>query len=141
MSHQPPTPPTADEAKRKIFQDLELANVVHQAQLKHQWTLAQAQDGDHYYRDFLWLFWNHVYNQLPQVNYLTPEADEVWHYHLLNTRKYHADCNMLFAGQYLHHTPLQPNTPPDPAAENAARHAYQQLCNDSPNQLVRQCMW
>lgn len=31
--------------------------------------------------------------------------DTFWHYHILDTRKYHADCESIF-GQYLHHLPL-----------------------------------
>ncbi len=37
---------------------------------------------------------------------LVPSAmvDLVWHYHILDTRKYIEDCNRLF-GSYLHHDP------------------------------------
>lgn len=37
---------------------------------------------------------------------LVPSAliDLVWHYHILDTRKYIADCERLF-GEYLHHDP------------------------------------
>ncbi len=31
-------------------------------------------------------------------------ADEFWHYHILDTRKYMTDCQFLF-GEYLHHYP------------------------------------
>jgi hypothetical protein len=31
-------------------------------------------------------------------------ADDFWHQHILDTRKYMADCNILF-GEYLHHFP------------------------------------
>ncbi len=30
--------------------------------------------------------------------------DKVWHYHILDTRAYHKDCNTVF-GHYLHHFP------------------------------------
>ncbi len=32
------------------------------------------------------------------------ELDEYWHYHILDTKKYMEDCNMVF-GYYLHHYP------------------------------------
>ena len=33
-----------------------------------------------------------------------PRVDRVWHAHILDTRRYHADCARLFGG-YLHHDP------------------------------------
>jgi hypothetical protein len=32
------------------------------------------------------------------------DVDEFWHYHILNTRKYAADCQEIF-GYFLHHFP------------------------------------
>ncbi len=32
------------------------------------------------------------------------EIDEFWHQHILDTKKYHADCEAIF-GKYLHHYP------------------------------------
>lgn len=32
------------------------------------------------------------------------EVDEFWHNHILDTQKYHQDCDMIF-GKYLHHYP------------------------------------
>jgi uncharacterized membrane protein YgcG len=34
----------------------------------------------------------------------TPEVDEFWHQHILNTRRYREDCEKVF-GQYMDHTP------------------------------------
>ena len=33
-----------------------------------------------------------------------PDADMVWHYHILDSRAYMADCDRIF-GSYLHHIP------------------------------------
>jgi hypothetical protein len=33
-----------------------------------------------------------------------PDADEIWHRHMLNSRRYMADCQAYF-GYYLHHEP------------------------------------
>jgi hypothetical protein len=38
----------------------------------------------------------------------SPEIDDIWHQHVLDTRKYHADCQHLF-GFYLHHVPVIEN--------------------------------
>ena len=53
---------------------------------------------------------------------LTPSeaVDEVWHYHVLDTRRYHEDCQRLF-GQYLHHTPSDTKSAGGEYAENFAR--------------------
>lgn len=55
---------------------------------------------DRVYRQFLTLRQRH-----PSVT-LVPSAliDLVWHYHILDTRKYTEDCHRLF-GSYLHHDP------------------------------------
>ncbi len=52
------------------------------------------------YRQFLTLHLRHPDRTL------VPSAliDLVWHYHILDTRKYIADCDRLF-GTYLHHDP------------------------------------
>lgn len=42
-------------------------------------------------------------------------ADKVWHHHILDTRKYTADCENIF-GEFLHH---------NPNAENLDAHAAQ----------------
>lgn len=34
----------------------------------------------------------------------TKEMDQMWHYHILDTRAYHADCDEVF-GEYFHHFP------------------------------------
>jgi hypothetical protein len=36
----------------------------------------------------------------------TNDVDEVWHSHILHTRKYRSDCQQIF-GYYLDHTPIQ----------------------------------
>jgi hypothetical protein len=38
----------------------------------------------------------------------TPEVDEFWHQHILDTRRYREDCERVF-GRYVDHTPgLEP---------------------------------
>jgi hypothetical protein len=48
-------------------------------------------------------FWKLV--QSGQSNLVpTKYVDEFWHYHILDTRKYHSDCEQ-FLGKFLHHFP------------------------------------
>lgn len=42
--------------------------------------------------------------------------DEYWHYHILDTKKYMADCDLVF-GYYLHHYPYFGLTEAEPAQD------------------------
>ncbi len=52
------------------------------------------------YRNYLFLRWKYKEILLPP----SIEIDEYWHEHILNTQKYHDDCEEIF-GYYLHHEP------------------------------------
>ena len=75
------------------------------AKLMHQqsgegWTLARANAIEVEYRRFLCMM--HMY---PQENFAPlVDVDTFWHYHILDTRKYAADCQQAF-GHFLHHHP------------------------------------
>ena len=47
------------------------------------------------------------------------DVDEVWHLHILNTRRYAEDCERIF-GFYLHHDPSFGETPEGRAALESA---------------------
>ncbi|MBM4111559.1 MAG: hypothetical protein FJ254_09440 [Phycisphaerae bacterium] len=66
------------------------------------WSRQKADDAEYLYRCFLAL--QVAYDQT--VNRIVPPTivDEFWHQHILDTRKYAADCEVLF-GKYLHHFP------------------------------------
>lgn len=74
------------------------------AKLMHEkgkgWSLARANAAEREYRRFLYLakkFPNEPTAPLVDV-------DEFWHYHILDTKKYAADCESVF-GYFLHHFP------------------------------------
>ncbi len=52
------------------------------------------------YKTFLFI--NYLYPEIPLVP--TQEIDWVWHCHILHTRKYRQDCEMLF-GYFIDHEP------------------------------------
>lgn len=60
-------------------------------------TIDFAEDG---YRNFLLLCSLYPFFSLSPNEYV----DEFWHHHILDTRKYEADCITIF-GKFLHHTP------------------------------------
>jgi hypothetical protein len=61
--------------------------------------------GEELYRIFLFL--TKTYPKEKLVPH--PLADIFWHEHILQTRKYHADCKKLF-GKYLHHQANDPRS-------------------------------
>jgi len=65
------------------------------------WQEAQAEVAVAEYRKFLAL-------KMLTTGTLVPckDVDEVWHTHILFTKKYFDDCEALF-GRYLHHEPLE----------------------------------
>lgn len=75
------------------------------AKLMHEesgegWSLAYAEKIEREYRRFL-----HLVKQFPD-EHVVPlfDVDVFWHYHILHTMKYAADCDLVF-GYFLHHSP------------------------------------
>ncbi|HBB34629.1 MAG TPA: hypothetical protein DC064_23305 [Cyanobacteria bacterium UBA9273] len=64
------------------------------------WTRQQALHAIQSYKTFL--FVSYLYPQIVLVP--TQEIDRVWHAHILHTRQYRQDCEMLF-GYFIDHEP------------------------------------
>src|SRR5450830_833269 len=64
------------------------------------WTLERANAVEFEYRRFLYLMKTYPHEQTAPL----VDIDTFWHYHILDTMKYHADCDTVF-GHYLHHFP------------------------------------
>lgn len=66
------------------------------------WLPDEVDEALLYYKNFLYL--NKKY--LPTYKIIPPssEIDEIWHHHILDTRRYHRDCIAIF-GYYFHHYP------------------------------------
>jgi hypothetical protein len=63
------------------------------------WSQERAEEAEKWYKRFLKL------SVLQDKKVVPPaDADEVWHSHLLHSRKYYADCLRIF-GAYFHHSP------------------------------------
>src|SRR3989344_2573103 len=63
------------------------------------WTSELANAAERWYKMYLKLCLIRGKGVVP-----THLIDEMWHAHILDTRKYHADCQTIF-GYYLHHFP------------------------------------
>ena len=82
-------------------------------QLRHKpecagWTEERFLAAERDYQAFLALC-----KQERDIRHAVPSADVdvVWHRHILNTRRYMADCEASF-GYYFHHTPAEPGAQP-----------------------------
>ena len=91
------------EAARAAVMQLDLSAI--KAKLMHVasgegWSLEQANAVEHEYRRFLCLM-----TTFPDET-ITPlvDVDTFWHYHILDTMKYAADCQQAF-GYFVHHYP------------------------------------
>jgi hypothetical protein len=64
------------------------------------WTLQKANAVEFEYRRFLYLMKTFPHEQTAPLF----DVDIFWHYHILDTMKYAADCDVVF-GYFLHHFP------------------------------------
>jgi len=67
-----------------------------------KWSRKDAIIGIQQYKNYLYLIkkYNDKYPIIPPSKHI----DEVWHQHILNTKKYHDACWQIF-GHFHHHTP------------------------------------
>ncbi|PIS02554.1 MAG: hypothetical protein COT85_04515 [Chlamydiae bacterium CG10_big_fil_rev_8_21_14_0_10_42_34] len=84
----------------QYIQNLDLQYIVKRLVGKKNWDEAEAKDTVRKYKNFLAL--KILDPKLVRVP--TLEIDEVWHDHILHTRKYMQDCDRIF-GKYMHHEP------------------------------------
>lgn len=67
-----------------------------------EWSEQEVCQAIRYYKNFLIL--NVKYGDQKKIIPPSLEMDEIWHHHILDTRKYITDCNNIF-GYYFHHYP------------------------------------
>lgn len=68
------------------------------------------------YRQFLLIAWNNFAAKSREPVLPTPQADQIWHQHILHTEDYGKFCRRTFGGM-LHH---RPGTPKEAGARSAA---------------------
>ncbi len=66
----------------------------------NNWNSYQCEIAENQYKRFL------ILNLIYPKKAIVPDdvIDTFWHYHILDTRKYHLDCEKIF-GKYFHHYP------------------------------------
>lgn len=94
------TPTLACPEKLKLLDLSPIAVYLMNPQNGYGWTRQQVFHAIRRYKTFL--FVSYLYPEIPLVP--TPDIDCVWHCHILHTRKYRQDCEMLF-GYFIDHEP------------------------------------
>lgn len=101
MSNMRPVENSLDEVQAAIRSlDLDPIKIKLMDREGERWTREYADEVEVWYRRFLFL--NAKYRNQPIV--VTKPIDTFWHYHILDTMKYAADCQAVF-GFFLHHFP------------------------------------
>ncbi len=84
------------------LKELDLETIAYQL-MQSGWTCEQTRCAIRRYKLFLSLVHLHPHTRLVP----TQDIDRVWHCHILHTRKYRQDCQMLF-GRFIDHEPDLP---------------------------------
>ena len=89
-----------------------IKNKLMDAESGEGWSRAKVEAMDLEYRRFL-----HLMHSFPnQPASPTKAVDTFWHYHILDTQKYAADCDLVF-GCFMHHNPYGDEQSAAPGAE------------------------
>ena len=96
--------PIAMQELREKFtafnENLDLSPIKYKLMKDKDWTLERANEVEPQYKAFLFLIGCKVRSEFVP----TFDIDEMWHTHILDTRKYMTDCALHF-GAYIHHYP------------------------------------
>jgi hypothetical protein len=85
----------------RSVQELDLSLIIKRLQKKLEWDVSRTNLAACEYRQFL----QQLLDTPDSLHYpLSVDMDEVWHMHILFTKKYDDDCRTIF-GYFLHHTP------------------------------------
>lgn len=93
--------PSIEEAKKHI-KSIDFSMIIEKMIKLDGWLKKDAEETCQLYRNFLFLkrkYGSDGINIPP-----SKDVDEFWHYHILDTEKYHVDCMAIF-GRYLPHYP------------------------------------
>lgn len=90
----------SEEQLKLAIDGLDLSMIVNKMISDQGWTCKDAEKACQLYRNFLFLSAKYPEKRLPP----SEDVDEVWHNHVLATKKYMAECDAIF-GKYMHHYP------------------------------------
>ena len=100
-TNQKKNPLSVSEAKIYI-DSIDFSLIIDKMVRFDTWLQKDAEKTCQLYRNFLFMKKKYAENgvKVPPSR----DVDEFWHYHILDTKKYHEDCNTIF-GYYLDHHP------------------------------------
>lgn len=83
------------------IRSLDLECISYKACRDERWPLDKVDRIEREYRAFL-----QILRDATDLRSVAPtlDIDRYWHHHILDTEKYHNDCQVLF-GRYIHHYP------------------------------------
>lgn len=84
----------------RVINNLDLTNLKIKLQTQNGWTPEECEAAETWYKRFLTLRVKYPDKELVP----NKEIDEIWHLHILDTRKYSNDCKDIF-GSFFHHSP------------------------------------
>lgn len=90
------------EAALRRINGIDLADIRDRAGKRDGWTAGQKRLAEKWYRGYLWL--SYLHGKQP-VFAIVAEADELWHAHIVYTKRYRRDCQRVF-GEFLDHNPV-----------------------------------
>lgn len=95
-----------DAAVLRKINATKLNDIAAVVRRRNDWSAARTSLGVLWYRRYLWASYKHG---VRPVFAIIQEADEIWHGHIVYTKRYRADCKRIF-GRYLDHTPYHGRT-------------------------------
>jgi len=91
--------PTLEEAKRYI-DSIDFSQIIDKMVKRDHWLRSDALKICAFYRNYLFL--RKKYSAIQRIP-PSIEIDEMWHYHILDTKKYRRDCQAIFGGFHDHY--------------------------------------
>jgi len=82
------------------IESIDFSMMTNRMMKRDGWTAREVEQGIRLYRNYLILKSKYPEENLPP----SEDIDEVWHNHILDTKKYQEDCKKIF-GRYLEHYP------------------------------------
>lgn len=93
------------ESAKKYIYAIDFSMIIDKMVKYDYWLREDAEKTCEMYRNFLYLKKKYEFTntKIPPAK----DIDDFWHNHVLDTEKYHQDCEAIF-GYYLHHHPTYP---------------------------------
>ena len=84
----------------QLLDSVDFSMIISKLVTQQGWSRQNAEEICKLYKNYLFLSAKYPEKKLPP----SEDVDEFWHAHILDTQKYHGDCEKIF-GYYLHHYP------------------------------------